>query len=355
MKVGFRKPSIKKSIKARTTGRIKRSVKRTVNPLYGNKGMGWAKDPKKAMYNKIYHKTTFGVSDLASIGKGKRYSKGGASALGCFWYLFLAWWILPIKWVCYSIPKAIIEATRKKGALPTQDAQSDSQETEGRKKLYKVCGVIMKIIAVFMAIFGLAAWSGGMPVFAVIVVLLAIGCWALGAKWAVWGNPPEEEAQDDEVDEASVATQKPEPSKIERHKVAGTSFHLKEIQTLGVENHEYKMTKKQLVDEVRIAQRIYKTDYYATNIELIPEPENPHDPRAIRVVADGVHIGYIKSGSCAHIHKLLDEDKIESIKCEIEGGRYKIVLEDYDEDDKASYRLENDEIPLHADLFITIK
>ncbi len=64
MKFGIRKPSLKKSIKARTTGKIKRKMKKAVNPLYGKKGMGWIKNPKKAMYNKVYHKTTVGVTDL---------------------------------------------------------------------------------------------------------------------------------------------------------------------------------------------------------------------------------------------------------------------------------------------------
>lgn len=64
MKVGMRKPSLKKSIKARTTGKLKREVKRTINPLYGKKGMGWVNNPKKAAYNKVYNKTTFGVNDV---------------------------------------------------------------------------------------------------------------------------------------------------------------------------------------------------------------------------------------------------------------------------------------------------
>lgn len=64
MKVGYRKPNIKKSIKARTTGKIKRKMKKAVNPLYGKKGMGYVKNPKKAVYNKVYHKTTFGTSDV---------------------------------------------------------------------------------------------------------------------------------------------------------------------------------------------------------------------------------------------------------------------------------------------------
>ena len=64
MKFGYRKPSIKKSIKARTTGKIKRATNSAINPFYGKKGMGYINDPKKAIYNKIYNKTTFGTSDI---------------------------------------------------------------------------------------------------------------------------------------------------------------------------------------------------------------------------------------------------------------------------------------------------
>lgn len=69
MKIGMRKPSIKKSIKARTTGKIKRDIKRAVIPGYGKKGMGWIKDPERALKNKIYNKTTFGLSDILKIFK----------------------------------------------------------------------------------------------------------------------------------------------------------------------------------------------------------------------------------------------------------------------------------------------
>ena len=73
MKIGMRKPSLKKSIKARTTGKLKRSVKKAVIPGYGKKGMGWIKDPKKAAYNKIYNKTTFSV--VPSISAGSKHKK----------------------------------------------------------------------------------------------------------------------------------------------------------------------------------------------------------------------------------------------------------------------------------------
>ena len=60
-------PSLKKSIKARTTGKIKRSVKRAANPLYGKKGVGLITNPKKAIYNKVYKKVT--IDPLKSLKK----------------------------------------------------------------------------------------------------------------------------------------------------------------------------------------------------------------------------------------------------------------------------------------------
>ncbi len=87
MKIGVRKPSIKKSVKARTTGRAKRAVKKAVIPGYGKKGTGWIKNPKKAAYNKVYNKTTVSVGALAAgavvasskSGRKKRTASRGSS------------------------------------------------------------------------------------------------------------------------------------------------------------------------------------------------------------------------------------------------------------------------------------
>lgn len=58
MKIGFRTPSLTRSLKARTTGRLNRTVKKAINPLYGKKGMGLLTDPKKSMVNRVYSRTT---------------------------------------------------------------------------------------------------------------------------------------------------------------------------------------------------------------------------------------------------------------------------------------------------------
>lgn len=64
MKIGIRKPSIKKSLKARTTGKAKRAVKSAIVPGYGKKGAGLVKDPKRSVKNKVYKKTTVSFWDL---------------------------------------------------------------------------------------------------------------------------------------------------------------------------------------------------------------------------------------------------------------------------------------------------
>lgn len=70
MKIGVRTPSLKKSLKARTTGRLNRTLKKSVNPLYGKKGMGYIKNPEKAIYNKVYHQVT--VDPLKPLKNGSR-------------------------------------------------------------------------------------------------------------------------------------------------------------------------------------------------------------------------------------------------------------------------------------------
>ena len=55
MKIGLRKPSLKKSIAARTS--IKRQVVHRAG-LKMPRGYGWIRNPKKYVYNKAYNKTS---------------------------------------------------------------------------------------------------------------------------------------------------------------------------------------------------------------------------------------------------------------------------------------------------------
>lgn len=71
MKFGFRTPSLKKRISARTS--LKRVVRHRMG-IKAPKGMGILTNPKKAVYNKVYRKTTIGIDDIAKSGKKKKTS-----------------------------------------------------------------------------------------------------------------------------------------------------------------------------------------------------------------------------------------------------------------------------------------
>ncbi|HEX5444467.1 MAG TPA: hypothetical protein VFW87_11580 [Pirellulales bacterium] len=61
MKWGLRKPSLRKRIAARTSW--KRYVRHSLG-LKAPRGWGWLTNPRKAAYNRIYRRTTFGLGDL---------------------------------------------------------------------------------------------------------------------------------------------------------------------------------------------------------------------------------------------------------------------------------------------------
>ena len=61
MKVGLRKPSLKKMISSRTS--VKRIVKNSLG-LRAPRGYGWITNPKKAAYNRVYNRTSFSIFDV---------------------------------------------------------------------------------------------------------------------------------------------------------------------------------------------------------------------------------------------------------------------------------------------------
>ena len=150
---------------------------------------------------------------------------------------------------------------------------------------------------------------------------------------------------------AAVLPEKSSNTKNENHKVAGTSFRQKEIESLGQENSQYYCSKKELIDDYMIDERIYQYEFFPASVQLVEEPDNKYDPNAIKVIIDNMHVGYIKKGSCAHVKKLLRHNRISSITASISGGKYKYISSDYDvEKDEDVYTMETDSV----DYFISI-
>ncbi|MFN9721577.1 MAG: hypothetical protein ACK58L_23005 [Planctomycetota bacterium] len=64
MKFRFRKPSLRKRIAARTS--LKRILRHNLG-LKAPRGWGWLTDPKRALRNRIYHRTSIGCSGALFI------------------------------------------------------------------------------------------------------------------------------------------------------------------------------------------------------------------------------------------------------------------------------------------------
>lgn len=171
----------------------------------------------------------------------------------------------------------------------------------------------------------------------------------------------EERVLEKPVEKNAVATE-PEPqeekptTKTQTYKVAGVTHYEDAIMAMAVPNSLYDSTKRDLMDMGEVDVKVWKYEFYPSRLELEPEPDNPEDPNAIKVIVDGNHVGYIKKGSCKHLLKLMEKEAIVGATCQIGGGPYKMVVSDYDYDrDKETFSLERDEAKLFVRLEITEK
>lgn len=139
----------------------------------------------------------------------------------------------------------------------------------------------------------------------------------------------------------SVFTQEaPRPKYTAKNfSVAGVSFRKNEIESLAVENPDYDLTKKEILDAGIEESYIWEYEFFPTKVEIVPEPDNPKDGNALKVIVDGQHVGYIKKGSCSQVRNLLKSEKLIEVDVTIGGGRYKYVWED----DDGKYQMEKGE------------
>lgn len=131
---------------------------------------------------------------------------------------------------------------------------------------------------------------------------------------------------------ADPAVSIPDNSKKATFLVAGIYYREDAvIDNLLYENPDFGMTKKEIIECCMEDTEIYKYEPFYGSAKLVSEPDNPHDPNAIKVMVDGIHIGYVPAKKTKSIKKILDSNNVISIGCEIFGGPYK-VLPDEDAD-----------------------
>lgn len=157
-----------------------------------------------------------------------------------------------------------------------------------------------------------------------------------------------------DADAAKAAAAKPH-AEFERHKVAGTSYHLDAIMELAEDNPDYDMTQREIIDAGMEEERIYQYTFPDSPVELVDDPDNEYDPNAIKVLIAGQHIGYIKRGSTGRVHNLQRSDRVLGVTAEIYGGKYKVVICDDDDDGTEHYDLIRDETGYGAAIEILVR
>ena len=115
--------------------------------------------------------------------------------------------------------------------------------------------------------------------------------------------------------------------------VAGWSYRQDVLASLMTEkNDAYSWSKKDILDEFDLTDRIYQYEiaYYPLHIEA--EPDNPYDPQAVMVYAGDDFVGYLPRGG---FPELKSYAMIEGVNCyvQIKGGKYK----HFEHDDDADY------------------
>lgn len=98
MKFGLRVPSLKKKIASRTS--LKRYVRHSLG-LKAPRGMGVFTNPKRAVYNRIYNRTTMGIDEIGKPVRQQGTRRSTPRIEGVYIYRRISFW----RWLlCLVMP-----------------------------------------------------------------------------------------------------------------------------------------------------------------------------------------------------------------------------------------------------------
>ena len=204
-----------------------------------------------------------------------------------------------------------------------------------------------KTVAILLAIFGgglglhrFYLGSVGMG----IVYLFTGGLFGIGwlvdiIKIAVqkdWGAAPAVTAAPAAPVRSAAPTQ--QTGTTREYEIMGLFAHKQNLMQIGKQNRDWDLTDAQLVEKYA-GQRKRVFRYYFSgdiNVQLIPEPQNPHDPNCVGVYANGLRIGAVPAGDSVDVKKLLPH--VVATKIDIKGGEFKLIENGYVEVNSFDYR-----------------
>lgn len=107
--------------------------------------------------------------------------------------------------------------------------------------------------------------------------------------------------------------------------IYGMGYRKENVALLGSPNPDFDLTRSQLLEKYPNGASIPKLTFNVCNVDLVPEPDNEADPNAIKVLMNGVHVGYIRRTSTDSIRAYIGRNDIDHITGFIRGGVMKYV------------------------------
>lgn len=110
--------------------------------------------------------------------------------------------------------------------------------------------------------------------------------------------------------------------KSQRFILANTEEHMEDIMELVDFNEDYDLKEKDLIEDCREDEKIYK---YELNTKAIIAPISCEGGvEQLQVFVYNTHIGDIKKGSISRVKNILKKD-VQRIDAEVSGGEYKVL------------------------------
>lgn len=106
--------------------------------------------------------------------------------------------------------------------------------------------------------------------------------------------------------------------------VAGVEYHRDDLAFLATEQKKFTMPIDKIIEKGWTNKKLFR--YYFTNepVQLVAEPNNAHDPNAVKVLINNIFVGYIPKDSNELALKMLAAG-YQNITAKISGGDYKKV------------------------------
>jgi len=121
------------------------------------------------------------------------------------------------------------------------------------------------------------------------------------------------------------------------------------IELMLDDNPKYDMSKKEIINAHMYDEKIFK------NIVKVNETLLDNDGDRIKVIMNGVKVGYVPEDYLDETRDILENKEVVSIKGKIRGGEYKNIVSYLNDSSKQKYYEEDDEIGFYGKVIIAYK